>query len=48
MKLDYVSAAYALFAIVLAWDYFVPRIRLARVRRMIVLRIRRNAAKANA
>jgi heme exporter protein D len=48
MRIDYVGAAYAVFAIVLAWDYLAPRIHLARVRRQIVLRIRRDAAKAKA
>ncbi|MFA6986155.1 MAG: heme exporter protein CcmD [Arenimonas sp.] len=48
MKLDYVGGAYAVFALVLVWDYLAPRIKLAQVRRMIALRIRRDAAKANA
>ena len=47
MKLDYVSAAYALFALILAWDYLAPRIKLAQVRRAIALRIRRDAARKN-
>ena len=46
MKLDYIGAAYAVFAIVMAWDYLAPRIKLAQVRRAIALRIRRAAAKA--
>ena len=46
MKLDYIGAAYAVFAIVMAWDYLAPRIKLAQVRRAIALRIRRDAAKA--
>lgn len=27
---EYVIAAYAVFAVVLAWDYVVPRLRIAR------------------
>ena len=46
MKLDYVGASYAIFAAILAWDYLAPRVQLARVRRLIVMRIRRDAAKA--
>lgn len=46
MKLDYVGAAYVFFALVLAWDYCAPRIRLAQVRRMIAQRIRRDATRA--
>lgn len=45
MKLDYVGAAYAVFALVLAWDYLAPRIKLAQVRRLVALRIRRDAGK---
>jgi heme exporter protein D len=43
MTLDYVTAAYLVFAAVLAWDYVAPRLRLARVRRAIALRQRREA-----
>ena len=46
MKLDFVSASYLVFAIVMAWDYLSPRLQLARVRRNIRLRLRRAAAKA--
>ena len=42
---NYVAAAYAVFALVLAWDFFAPRWKLAQVRRMIALRVRRDAAK---
>ena len=35
----------AVFAIVLGWDYVAPRVRLARVRREVVLRQRRAAAR---
>ena len=45
MKLDYVSAAYLAFAVVLAWDFFVPRMKLAQVRRAVAARARRDAAK---
>jgi heme exporter protein D len=45
MWIDYVGAAYAVFAAVLAWDYLAPRIQLARLRRQIALRIRRDAAR---
>ena len=46
MKLDYVSGAYAVFAVVLAWDYLAPRLKLGRVRRAIALRVRRDAVRA--
>ena len=42
---EYVIGAYAVFAAVLAWDFVVPRLRLARTRRNIVLRARREAAR---
>ena len=45
MKLDYVGAAYAVFALVLAWDFLAPRLKLAQVRRAIALRIRRDASR---
>lgn len=45
MKIDYVRFAYAVFAIVLAWDYLAPRIKLAQVRRAIASRIRREQAR---
>ena len=45
MRFDYVGIAYAVFAIVLAWDYIAPRVRLARVRREVVLRQRRDAVR---
>jgi heme exporter protein D len=41
----YVGAAYAVFAAVLAWDVIVPRMKLARVRRAIAQRARRDAAR---
>ena len=48
MKFDYVGMAYAVFALVLLWDYVAPRIKLAQVRRAIVLRIRRELARKTA
>lgn len=42
---NYVAAAYAVFATVLAWDYLAPRIRLGQIRRAIALRARREATK---
>jgi heme exporter protein D len=48
MKLDYVTLAYVAFAVVLAWDFVAPRLRLAQVRRAIALRLRREAARTTA
>jgi len=45
MNTSYVAAAYAVFAIVMAWDYVAPRVRLSRVRRSIMLRAQREAAR---
>ena len=45
MNIDYVRFAYAVFAVVLAWDYLAPRIKLAQVRRSIALRLRREKTK---
>ena len=45
MKIDYVRFAYAVFAIVLAWDYLAPRIKLAQLRTAIALRLRREQAR---
>ena len=42
---EYVIGAYAVFALFLAWDFVVPRLRLARARRNIVLRAQRDAAR---
>jgi|GEM_PF-3363917 len=44
--LDFLGLAYLVTAVVLAWDYLAPRIHLARVRRAIALRVRRDAARA--
>ena len=46
LGLDFLGLAYLVTAIVLAWDYLAPRIHLARVRRAIALRVRRDAARA--
>jgi heme exporter protein D len=48
MKIDYVGLAYAVFAVVLAWDYLAPRMKLAQLRRAIALRFRREQGKKNA
>lgn len=47
MKLDCVTSSYLVFALILGWDYVVPRIKLAQVRRMIALRARREAPRNN-
>ena len=44
--LQYVLGAYAVFALYLAWDFWAPRLRLARTRREIAARARREAARA--
>ncbi len=43
--LEYVVAAYAVFATVLLWDFVVPRIRIARLRRAIRLLAGRQSAR---
>ncbi|MFY2765126.1 heme exporter protein CcmD [Arenimonas sp. MALMAid1274] len=43
---EYVIGAYAVFATFLAWDFLVPRIRLARARRAILQRVARESARA--
>jgi hypothetical protein len=48
VKLDYVAAAYLVFAVILMWDYLLPRIKLAQVRRAIAQRARRDAARKSA
>ena len=42
---DYVIAAYAVFAIVLAWDFIAPRLDLRRQLRAAKLRAARAAAR---
>ncbi len=41
----YVGSAFAVFAVVLAWDFIAPRLKLAQLRRAIAQRARRDAAK---
>ena len=41
----YVIGAYAVFAAFLAWDFAIPRLRLARTRREIAQRAAREAAR---
>jgi heme exporter protein D len=43
---NYVIAAYSVFAAFLAWDFLVPRLRLARVRRAIAQRARRDDTRS--
>ncbi|HEU0153680.1 MAG TPA: heme exporter protein CcmD [Arenimonas sp.] len=43
--LEYVIGAYAVFAAFLAWDFAVPRLKLARTRREIAQRAAREAAR---
>lgn len=45
MTSNFLFAAYLVFAAVLAWDYFAPRLRLKRACHRIVSRARREAAK---
>lgn len=45
MGTPYVSAAFVTFALVLAWDYLAPRLKLQRTRRDILARARREAAR---
>lgn len=45
-RIDYVTLAYVSAALVLAWDYLAPRLRLSRARRAIALRTRRASARA--
>lgn len=43
LGLDFLGLAYVVTAIILGFDYLAPRIRLARVRRAIAQRQRRDA-----
>ncbi|TXH67940.1 MAG: heme exporter protein CcmD [Lysobacteraceae bacterium] len=43
--LGYVAAAYAVFAIVLLWDFLAPLLRIRQILRAVRLRARRDAAK---
>jgi heme exporter protein D len=42
---NYVIAAYAVFAIMLLWDFLAPRLQLSQALRAIRLQRRRDAAK---
>lgn len=42
----YVWVSYALFLAMLIWDFLMPRLRMRRVRREIIARRRREAARA--
>jgi len=44
--IGYVGTAYAVFAVVMLWDYVAPRVKLAQVRRAITQRVRRDSAKS--
>ncbi|MEZ5544651.1 MAG: heme exporter protein CcmD [Lysobacteraceae bacterium] len=41
----YVWASFALFVVMLVWDYLSPRIRFARARRAVLARGKREAAR---
>jgi hypothetical protein len=45
LGLDFLGLAYVVTGLVLAWDYLVPRLLLAIVRRAIAKRIRRADAR---
>ena len=45
LGLDFLGLAYAVTALVLAWDYLAPRLRLSRIRGAIARRIRRAEAR---
>ena len=42
----YVWTSYALFLALLIWDFWMPRLRMRRVRREILARQRRDAARS--
>ena len=42
---EYVIAAYAVFAVVLLWDYVVPKLQLRAALRAVRLRASRSAAR---
>jgi heme exporter protein D len=44
--LEYVIAAYAVFAIVLIWDFVAPRLKIRSVLRDVRMRAKREAARA--
>jgi len=43
---EYVIAAYTVFAVVLLWDYLVPKLQVRAALRAARLRAARNAARA--
>ncbi len=43
---EYVIGAYAVFAIVLLWDFIAPRIKIGRVLRDVRKRAKREAARS--
>ena len=45
LGLDFLGLAYAVTGVVLAFDYLLPRIRFAKVRREIAQRFRRAQAR---
>jgi hypothetical protein len=45
LGLDYLGLAYLVAALVLGWDFLAPRLQLARVRRAIAARRRRQDAR---
>jgi heme exporter protein D len=45
--LEYVIGAYAVFAVVMLWDFLAPRLKIARVLRDVRMRAKRDAARAS-
>ena len=45
--LEYVIAAYAVFALMLLWDWLAPKLAIARARRAAQQLARRRAARAD-
>ena len=45
MRIDYVALAYGVSGLVLAWDVFMPRVRLAAVRKLIRQRAQRESKR---
>jgi uncharacterized membrane protein YciS (DUF1049 family) len=48
MSNSYVAASFAVTAVILGWDYLLPRLKLQRIRRTIRLRARRESARKQA
>lgn len=44
---EYVIGAYAVFAVVMLWDFLAPRLKIARVLREVRMRAQRDAARAS-